>query len=289
MKAKISVITPSFNQARFLEATIKSVLSQNYPNLEYLIIDGGSRDDTLNILKRYSDKLCWLSEPDNGQAHAINKGFKKSTGDIVAWLNSDDIYLPDTLCYVANFFKQHPEVDVVYGDYHLIDLQSRVLLRKKEIPFDYNILLYGLDYISQPTTFFRSRIFEQVGYLDENLHYGLDWEYWLRIAIHGGKFAHLPCYLAATRWHTNAKTLVAPPAMSAEHQVILDRYWNKHKFQTSHAHQLYAALLNKIYRLKRQVLKMALRRTIDFPPSNWIMKIQQRGNASTLKNHQMFQ
>lgn len=280
VKAKISVITPSFNQAHFLEATIKSVLAQNYPYLEYLIIDGGSHDGTLDILRRYDDKLNWISEPDNGQAHAINKGFKKSTGDIVAWLNSDDIYLPHTLSYVADFFEQHPEIDVVYGDYQLIDLQGRILLRKKEIPFDYNILLYGLDYISQPTTFFRRRIFERAGYLDENLHYGLDWEYWLRIANHGGQFAHLPRYLAATRWHTAAKTLIAPPEMHKEHENILNQYWAKHRFRSPQWQKLYRGWLKKIYRVKRQVLKIYLRRTLDFPPGNWVMQTQY-----SMRNH----
>lgn len=279
---KFSIVTPSFNQAHYIVSTIDSVLSQNYPNLEYSIIDGGSHDGTLDILKRYDDKLNWISEPDNGQAHAINRGFKKSTGAIVAWLNSDDIYLPHTLSYVADFFEQHPEIDVVYGDYQLIDLQGRVLLRKKEIPFDYNILLYGLDYISQPTTFFRRKIFEQAGYLDENLHYGLDWEYWLRIANHGSQFAHIPRYLAATRWHIAAKTLVAPPEMHKEHEEILNRYWGKHRFQSLRGQKLYRSWLNKIFRVKRQVLKICLRRTLDFPPGNWVMQTQ----YSMMRNHE---
>jgi glycosyltransferase involved in cell wall biosynthesis len=269
---KISVVTPAFNQAQYIGETIHSILAQNYPNLEYLVIDGGSTDGTLDILGQYGNGLNWVSEPDEGQAQAINKGFKRSTGDIVAWLNSDDIYLPQTLPIVADFFSYQPDVDVVYGDYHLIDHQGQVLLHKREIPFDYNILLYGLDYISQPTTFFRKRVFETVGYLDESLHYGLDWEYWLRIASQGGKFAHIPQYLAATRWHRQAKTLAAPPQMYAEHQAIRRRYWNKHRFQSPHWQRLYAAWLNKYYRFKRQGLKLILRHTLDFPPGDWVLK-----------------
>lgn len=278
MLPNISIVTPSYNQARFLEETIQSILSQNYPHIEHFIIDGGSTDDTLDILQQYNHVLDWVSEPDEGQAQAINKGLKKSTGDIVAWLNSDDIYLPHALPTVANFFNDHLDIDVVYGDYHLIDSHSQILLYKREISFDYNILLYGLDYISQPTAFFRRRIFDKIGYLDESLHFGLDWEYWLRIASHGGKFAHIPHYLAATRWHSQAKTLDAPPQMYAEHQAIRDRYWDKLRFQSPRWQRLYQTWLNKRYRLKRQVLKIVLRGIIDFPPGDWVMKAQQRSN-----------
>lgn len=270
---KISIITPSFNQADYIAETIDSVRAQNYSNLEYLIIDGGSTDSTLAILQQH-DSLNWVSEPDNGQADAINKGFKKSTGDIVAWLNSDDIYLPEALHRVADFFNQHPHIDLIYGDYHLIDQNGNVLLRKQEIPFDYNILLYGLDYISQPTTFFRRSVFERSGYLDDTLHYGLDWEYWLRLANNGCQFAHLPIYLAATRWHIDAKTLVAPPEMYAEHEAIRAKYWNKPRFKSGRWHKLYAAWLNKRYRFKRQLLKILLRRRLDFPPGDWVLRAQ---------------
>lgn len=277
MLPKISIITPSYNQADYIESTIQSVQAQSYPNLEHRVIDGGSSDGTLEILRRYEQSLSWISEPDNGQAEAINKGFRQATGEIVAWLNSDDIYLPGALQQVGQFFVQQPDIDVIYGDYHLIDPGGRVLLRKKEIPFDYNILLYGLDYISQPTTFFRRKVFASVGYLDETLHYGLDWEYWLRLAQAGHKFAHLPCALAATRWHPTAKTLVAPPKMYAEHQAIRDRYWTKPRFQSPRWQGWYAAWLNKRYRAKRQLLKLVRRRAIDFPPGNWVMNTQQHG------------
>jgi glycosyltransferase involved in cell wall biosynthesis len=268
---KISVITPSYNQAQYIEATINSILSQNYPELEYLVVDGGSTDGSQEILRRYEGHLSWVSEPDKGQADALNKGFKQATGEIVTWLNSDDLHLPGALHQIGEFFGQRPEIDLVYGDYYLIDHQGQVILRKQEIPFDYNILLYGLDYISQPTTFFRRCIFDQVGYLDEKLHFGLDWEYWLRIASRGGRFAHIPYYLAATRWHTEAKTLVAPPQMYAEHQAIRERYWQKHRFKSAQLQQLYSNGLSKVYRLKRQLIKILTRRTLDFPPGHWVM------------------
>ncbi|MDM8520484.1 glycosyltransferase family 2 protein [Anaerolineales bacterium HSG6] len=285
MSTTLSIVTPSYNQADFLPTTIASVLEQSYPALEYFIVDGASTDGTVDILRQHglsgwaegqndSRNICWISEPDHGQAEAINKGFRRTTGEIVGWLNSDDIYLPEAFERVATFFQNYPHVDVIYGDYHLIDEHDQIILRKKEIPFDYNILLYGLDYISQPTVFFRRAMLEQVGYLDEQLNYGLDWDYWLRLAQHGGTFQHVPHYLAATRLHGTAKTVVAPPAMYAEHEKIRNRYWNKHRFQSSTWQRIYASILNKQYRFKRQLLKIGLRRTIDFPPSHWVMARQ---------------
>jgi glycosyltransferase involved in cell wall biosynthesis len=271
-----SIITPAYHQAQYIEATIQSVLAQNYPRLDYLVVDGGSTDGTLDILRRYENRLRWLSEPDRGQADAINKGFKQTTGDIVAWLNSDDLYLPGVLTQVAEFFYQHPEIDIVYGDYHLIDPTGRLLLTRREIPFDYNILLYGLNYIGQPTVFFRRHVFDRAGYLDENLYYGLDWEYWLRLATCGCKFAHIPHFLAATRWQPQAKTLVAPPQMYAEHQVIRDRYWQKHRFQAARLQKIYTVWLNKLYRGKRQALKVILRHTLDLYPADWLMYQQKK-------------
>lgn len=271
-QSTLSIITPSYNQAMYLPQTIASVLGQNYPNLEYFVIDGGSTDGTIEILQRYNfTQLRWWSEADNGQAEAINKGFKWATGEIIGWLNSDDVYLPQTFARVSDFFEQNAHVGAVYGDYHLIDAHGRLLLRKQEIPFDYNILLYGLDYISQPTVFFRREILAQCGYLDETLHYGLDWEYWLRLAQHGVIFAHLPHDLAATRWHGAAKTLLAPPAMYAEHTAIQQRYWAKYRFKSAWLQRFYAASLNKYYRLKRQLLKLWHGRRLDFPPGHWVM------------------
>jgi glycosyltransferase involved in cell wall biosynthesis len=272
----ITIVTPSFNQGDFLERTIQSLQSQNYPHTQHIIIDGGSTDGTLSVLQKYDSVLAWVSEPDEGQAQAINKGFRQASGDIVTWLNSDDIYLPNALPLVAAFFNQNPDLDVVYGDYHLIDSRERVLLRKKEIPFDYNILLYGLDYISQPTVFFRRRMIETFGYLDESLHYGLDWEYWLRLARGGAQFGLLAQYLAATRLHTEAKTVQAPAQMLAEHQRIRSMYWDRHRFASKKQQRIYEWLLNKMYRLKRQAIKLAFRRTLDFPPASWTIKAQQK-------------
>jgi glycosyltransferase involved in cell wall biosynthesis len=272
---KISIVTPSFNQAQFIEQTIQSVLAQNYPHLEHLVIDGGSTDGTLAILRRYEHSLKWVSEPDEGQTQAINKGFKKATGDILAWLNSDDTYLPQTLQTVATFFNLHSEIDVVYGDALITNTAGQILLRRREIPFDIGVLLWGLNYICQPTVFIRRSVIDNVGYLDETLHYGMDLEYWLRIARNGGQFAHIPQYLATARWHLEAKTLAALPEMQAELEAVCKRYQGQPKFQSPYWQKLYRVCLNKIYRLKRQALKIVLRRTIDFPPGHWVLKKEQ--------------
>jgi glycosyltransferase involved in cell wall biosynthesis len=146
MSIKISIITPSFNQGKFIEETIQSVFSQEYTNLEYIIIDGNSTDNSIDIIQKYSEQLSyWISEKDHGQAAAINKGFNIASGDIIGWLNSDDILLPGALDKISNAFISHPDIDVVYGDYFFIDENSKILLKKKEIPVDFKIMLYGKD------------------------------------------------------------------------------------------------------------------------------------------------
>ena len=140
---KISVITPSFNQGRFIEQTIKSVLNQRYPDLEYIVIDGGSTDNTLEILRKYSDKIMWVSEKDKGQSSAINKGIRMATGDILAFLNSDDLYLPHTLKTVADFFKKNQKASWASGDYHIIDSRGRKI-RKYVVVYKRLLRLFSL-------------------------------------------------------------------------------------------------------------------------------------------------
>ncbi len=209
---KISIITPSFNQAQYIEQTIQSVLSQKGDfHLEYIIIDGGSTDATLDILKKYTGKISWTSEKDRGQSDAINKGFKKATGDIIGWLNSDDLYEPDTLNNVARFFKKNPAVKWVYGKCRIIDEKNReirrgvtfyknLLLRK----YSYNKLL-AENFISQPAVFFRREILDDIGYLDLNQHIVMDYDFWLRI---GKKHPAgvINKYLASFRWYTDSKS-----------------------------------------------------------------------------------
>lgn len=184
---KISIITPSFNQGEFLGETIQSVLSQNYPNLEYWVIDGGSSDNTIEVLKSFGNKIRWISEDDNGQTEAINKGMKRVTGEIVGYLNSDDLLTPRALSIVASYFQLHPETTWLTGEYTIIDkngqkIQSfirsyKAFFRTLQIPW----LLSILNYINQPSTFWKRSVFKQVGWFDESLQYCMDYDFWHRL------------------------------------------------------------------------------------------------------------
>jgi len=207
---KITIITPSYNQGKFIRQTIESVLSQNYPNLEYIVMDGGSTDETVSILKEYEGKIKWFSQKDKGQSDAINKGLKMATGEIVAWLNSDDFYLPGTLERVGNFFAKHTDAQWVTGDYKIVDeqgkeIQSYVRTYKnilRALPF--RSTLYIANYINQPSTFWRRKLHDEVGYINEQYHLCMDYDYWLRI------YKHYPLHtfgspLSAFRIHTTSK------------------------------------------------------------------------------------
>jgi hypothetical protein len=203
----LSVVTPSFNQAAFLERTMKSVLDQEYPRLEYIVQDGGSTDDSVCILERYQERLAhWESARDRGQSHAINLGFRHATGDILAYLNSDDMLLPGSLHYVAHYFETHPEVDVVYGHRVVIDTDDCEIGRWVLPPHNDEILSWA-DYVPQETLFWRRRIWEKIGgQIDEDFQFAMDWDLLLRLRDAGARFARVPRFLAAFRVHTQQKT-----------------------------------------------------------------------------------
>lgn len=184
---RISIVTPSFNQARFIERTIQSVLSQEYPNLEYIIIDGGSTDGTLQILKKYSDRIRWISEPDKGQSDAINKGIRISTGDILGYLNSDDTLLPASLNAVSTFFMEHPEGYWVTGYAKIInerdeDISSLIRMYKNFLLRHYhpNMLLV-INFVAQMSTFWRRAAMLEIGEFSTAHHLVMDYDYWLRL------------------------------------------------------------------------------------------------------------
>jgi glycosyltransferase involved in cell wall biosynthesis len=201
----VTVVTPSLNHGRFIRETIESVLAQTYPALEYFVIDGGSTDHTVEVLKEYGDRLCWVSEPDAGQAAAVNTGWRRGQGAIVAYLNSDDTYLPHAVERVVAAFRAHPEADVVYGEGHHVDAAGRVLDRYPTEPFRLPRLAETC-FICQPAAFVRRRVVERVGYLDESLQFCMDYDLWIRLA-RVATFVHLPDYLATSRLHPDTKTL----------------------------------------------------------------------------------
>lgn len=179
----VSIITPSFNQAEYLEETINSVLGQDYERFEYIIVDGGSTDGSVEIIRRYEDRLAsWISEPDLGQTDAINKGFSAASGDILAWLNSDDTYQPGAIGEAVAYLTDHPEIGMVYGGLYYIDKQGRRIGRYPAKPTDYRGLRRGKNTVAQQSMFFRSVLWRMVGPLDPTFYYAMDYDLWVRIA-----------------------------------------------------------------------------------------------------------
>ncbi len=205
---KVSIITPSYNQGQFLEETILSVLNQDYPNTEYIIIDGDSTDNSVDIIKKYESRLAyWVSESDKGQSDAINKGFSRATGQILSWLNSDDLLLPGAVSVVVSFFQEHPNIGCVIGDQEVIDAGEKYLCTVKNIPFNFRRTLYGGAMIPQPSAFFTRDALHVTGDLDIGLHYNMDYEFFLRMASRGIPFDIIKKPLSAFRLHKESKTV----------------------------------------------------------------------------------
>lgn len=205
----VSIVTPSYNQARYLEKTICSVLDQDYPNIEYIIVDGGSKDVSKEIILRYASRLAWwVSEPDKGHADALNKGFAHAKGEILAWLNSDDTYLPGAVSEAVGFLQDHPEVAMVYGDANLIDSQGHRLGRFASRQTDYKKMLRGSVHIPQAATFFRATAWSRVGPLDTTIYYAFDYDFWVRLAKEA-PLQYVPKPWANFRIHNDSKTILA--------------------------------------------------------------------------------
>lgn len=225
---KISIVTPSFNQSQFIEANIRSVLSQNYSNVEHIVIDGGSTDGTSDVLKKYSH-LHWISEPDRGQSHALNKGFKMATGEIIGWLNSDDTYCPNVFQLVANKFEDR-EAMVVYGDGFEVDENGRMTHPLYSVGVSPEILIrywkWRYEFV-QPAFFFRYNVFKEVGYLDESLFYAMDCDFFIRLGKRY-KLHHIEKPIANFRLHSKSKT--------GKHflKFLPDYIWEMHKVSYRH-------------------------------------------------------
>lgn len=217
----VSVVTPSFNQGRFIERTIQSVLSQGIAGLEYFVADGGSTDETVDILQRYDGHLRWISAKDHGQADGVNKGIRATSGEIIGWLNSDDIYYPGALAAVLDFFERNPDIDVVYGEADHIDENNKIIEPYYTEDWDYE-RLKEICFLCQPTIFFRRRLTEKAGLLDPRLRYCMDYEYWLRLG-HMTPFVRIERKLAGSRMYSDNKTTRARVAVHEEINNMLKR------------------------------------------------------------------
>lgn len=209
---KVSIITPSYNQARFIEETIQSVLNQTYSDIEYLVIDGGSFDGTVDILKKYENRLAaWVSEKDRGQTDAINKGFSMASGEIFAWLNSDDTLEPHAVARIVDFFQTNPDVGLVYGDANFINENDRVIGKFNAAQTDLKRLRDGFVHIPQQAAFFRSDCWKQIGPLDPEFYFAMDYDLWVRLA-EITQIMYNPGVIANFRLHADAKTVIADKA-----------------------------------------------------------------------------
>ena len=202
----ISIVTPSFNQGSFLEKTILSVLGQDYPNIEFIVIDGGSTDGSDDIIKKHEKQIAhWISEPDTGQSNAINKGFAKASGEILAWLNSDDLLMPSAIKIAANYFMEYPDIGVVYGDRLHIDFKGNVIGMNQGPSYKQNMFKRNFT-LPQETVFFRKEIFQKIGGLDESLHFAMDFDLWCKMS-EVTNMRHIPFFMGCFREHESAKSI----------------------------------------------------------------------------------
>lgn len=228
---KVSIVTPSYNQGKFIEKTIRSVLCQDYANLEYIIVDGLSSDETIEVIQKYDSYIdVALIEKDNGQADALNKGFSLCTGDILAYLNSDDCYInKEVISQVVHYFNNHPDVDVIYGQRKFIDENGQFVHLYPYKPFSKSNL-YLSDYIPQECTFWRRSIFEKSGFfVDDTLHFAMDYELWLRFLKYDASFSSVSDFFGLFRYYESQKSIsqwhtIGVPEIAKIHKIYTDKY-----------------------------------------------------------------
>ncbi len=221
----VSIVTPVFNAARFLPEAIESVLSQDYPRIEYIAADGGSTDGSLDILERYSGRVRYFSGKDKGPSDALRRAFSRASGEILAWLNADDLYLPGAVRIAAEYLAAHPGIDIVYGEGRWIDEAGGAIRRYPTRPFDPKLLARDC-YICQPAAFFRASAYRLVGGLDPKVRIPFDYDLWIRMAKSGLRFAALPDYLACTRMHSGTLTISKRDEVFRASMELLKRHYD---------------------------------------------------------------
>jgi hypothetical protein len=219
---RVSVVMPSYNHAKYLPLAIDSVLSQDYDDLELIVMDGGSRDESVAILQSYGSRLQFVSEPDRGQGDAINRGFARASGDILCWLNSDDMFVPGVIPRMVQAFAEYPRVDFVYGRGWEVDESGRIIDESGVLKFDLWRLIHQRNFIQQPSCFFRRSLIERVGPVDESLHYVMDWDLWIRFAAYRGLYVDE--FWSCNRVHFQNKTQSGQFRRWAEIRRMVRRY-----------------------------------------------------------------
>ena len=270
---KISIVVPSYNQDYFLEKTILSILNQNYPNLELIIIDGGSTDKSLNIIKKYEKYIdYWVSEKDKGQSDALNKGFHRATGEIIGWQNSDDLYLPNCFSVVVKHFKKYPKADIIYGNRLEIDENDRIIGESRYTRFSRIVQQYDGISLGTQSTFWKKTLFSKIGFLDVDLELMMDYEFFLRAIIQKVRFKNIPYYLGALRWYETTKT--GKFSLSPIHVKEIEKVEKLYNYKKS----LYLPF--KIYSLLFRIINYSLDGSFDYVIKGLKRRIKNRSIIS---------
>lgn len=269
----ISVITPSFQSANTIAQTIESVLAQGYKNWEHIVVDGGSKDGTIELLKRYPH-LIWTSEKDEGHFHAMNKGVARASGQILVILNADDCFRPGALAHVADAFQKNPSWDALFGDAVYVDGHGNKIYQRQEAIYDFHVLLYALDYICHQALFVRKEVYEKIGgYRHKDFSKATDFEFKLRLGRAGCTVGHIPHFLVNFRYHMEGR--------SSDLEFVRQSMDEAARIRREYGNPggLTGRCLSVVYKAKRQIQKLTLRHTCDLVPATWKLRSHMRGNA----------